>query len=1037
MPPTGAEVAVAYVTLLPSFRGGAAAISKQLAAPTTTAGRELGERLGREASAGLSRQLGQGLVRQMQRIGAQSALLKRASLPLTDFIAGFRSSEAAASAFTGRLGTLGGVAARTAVPLKRLGSGLREVGGYAGGLAARIGDLGANALPRLGSAAVSAAGSLARLVALVGAGALAGFTALSGYALKTASDLQQANVAFETLLGSQSAANGFIDQLRTFAKQTPFALPGLTVAAQQLLGFGFAADQVLPILQSAGDAAAGLGRGQAGVDSFVRALGQIQAKGRVQGDELLQLSELGVNGLQILADTAGVTTIEMSKLIEKGLVPADFAVKALVSGVENGTKNTKAFGGLMAKQAQTLAGVFSNLKDALTIGLADGLAPALPAITAAIKTLQPSITSFATSFGTILGPALTSLATTVAPALVDGFAKLAPLFADLATKGGELLAAILPVGTSFLNVFGTAILGVFEALTPAINALVPSFQAYADILSGELAKYLPGLLPLFLELGQALGDMYYAISPLIPVYFQLSSAILPAFTWALDLIIKALAWAELGTLQWQKTLLGVVSTIVQDFIGGAIADLLDALGTVASVIPGVGDGLAQSARVGAASMRAFATQTEGYVAGVDARLQEVQSRLSSMAAGTTIPVTIAVQTSFVNTSSLAGIAAASKSGGSFAPTGGGTDTNSAAYKALQQQYDALLAMFRKNTGAKKTGGTSTGTSKATQARTAILDTIAGTFVRDLVTAKPEDIRNRLKGLISQVRDALSGGTEKRLVARVRASNQQLQTLSTQREKLLAKLQDVRELKTRVRQGVMPDITALPRSGPGIVRALAKRLDTLKRFRANIATLIKRGLPRTFLQQLIDAGLDGADTAAALVRANDADFTKIKQLASGLNTQGKGLAETAAVGLYGAGVDSTKGLVNGILSQIKSVESAMTKVANAMVKALKKALGIASPSRIGRGIGSNFTGSVALGSDDELGSVAKSSGRIAGALTSGVGNLAGARPPVGRAAAVGAGTYVEQLTVQQHAPRTYVGSTAQALRDLGFLTGRTA
>ncbi|MGE3811528.1 MAG: tape measure protein [Candidatus Nanopelagicales bacterium] len=1036
MPATGAEVAVAYVTLLPSFRGGAAAISKQLRAPTETAGRELGERIGRQAAGGLSRTLGQGLVKQLQRIGEQAPALKRAALPLTDFIAGFRSSEAAASAFTGRLGTLGGAAARASVPLKRLGGGLREVGGYASGLVGKIGDLGANALPRLGSAAATAAANLAKLVALAGAGAAAVFTAIGGYALKSASDLQQANVAFETLLGSQSAAQGFIDQLRTFAKATPFELPGLTVAAQQLLGFGFAADKVLPILQAAGDAAAGLGRGQAGVDSFVRALGQIQAKGRVQGDELLQLSELGVNGLQILADTAGTTTVEMQKLIEKGLVPADFAVQALVSGVENGTKNTKAFGGLMAKQAQTLAGVFSNLKDALTIGLSDGLAPALPAITEAIKTLQPSITSFATSFGTILGPALTNLAQTVAPALVDGFAQLAPLFADLATKGGDLLAAVLPVGTSLLQVFGTGLLGIMDALTPAIEALTPSFQAFASIVADELARSLPSLAPALLTLGKGLGDLFYAVSPLVPFLGELARAVLPAVAWAMDVLVKAIAFAEIGTLQWQKTLLGAASTIVQDFVGGALASLLDGLATVAGIIPGVGDGLAQSARQGADSMRVFASATETYVAGVDTRLQEVQTRLSAMAQGTTIPVTLAVQTSFVNTSSLAGIAAASKTGSSFAPNGTtGTGTDSAAYKALQQQYEGLLAMFRKNLNGKRTGSTAT-SSKAAQARSAVLDTIAGTFVRDLVTAKPEEIKNRLKGLISQVRDALSGGAEKAMVARIRSSNAQLQTLATQRQALLAKLQDVRDLKTRVRQSVMPDITILPRSGPGLVRALAKRLDTLKRFRANIATLIKRGLPRTFLQQLIDAGLDGADTAAALVRANDADFTKIKQLASGLNTQGKGLAETAAVGLYGAGVDSTKGLVNGLLSQIKTVENAMTKIATAMVKALKKKLGIKSPSRIGRGIGANFTAAVPLGVVDELPTVAKSSDRIASALTSGLGTAAPARTRPG--AGVGAGgTYIEQLTVQQHAPRTYVGSTAQALRDLGFLTGRTA
>ena len=173
-----------------------------------------------------------------------------------------------------------------------------------------------------------------------------------------AAQLETTTVGFKTMLGSGEAAQGMLDELRTFASKTPFQFTELTKSASRMIAMGTAAKDVIPTLTAVGDAAAGLGLGSAGVDRITLALGQMGAKGKIGGDDLRQLSEAGVPALRYLAEAAGVTTAEMSKMIENGVIPAEQGVRVLVQSMQSD------FGGLMAEQAKTATGALSNMTDA-------------------------------------------------------------------------------------------------------------------------------------------------------------------------------------------------------------------------------------------------------------------------------------------------------------------------------------------------------------------------------------------------------------------------------------------------------------------------------------------------------------------------------------------------------------------------------------------------------------------------------------------------------------------------------------------------
>jgi len=261
-------------------------------------------------------------------------------------------------------------------PLKKTGEEVEKVGKKA--------KEAGGAFEGLGKTMVSVAGGLGLqmgLQAIIG-----GLKNAVVGSFELAAALEHTKVGFTTMLGSGEAAQGMLDELRDFAASTPFQFTDLTTAASRMIAMGTAAEDVIPTLTAVGDAAAGLGLGKAGVDRITLALGQMSAKGKIGGDDLRQLAEAGVPALRYLADAAGVTTAEMSKMIEKGIIPAEEGVKVLVQSMSGD------FGGLMAEQAKTATGALSNLEDATaTLGTQIG------------DIMVPSVTAGATELSKFFG----------------------------------------------------------------------------------------------------------------------------------------------------------------------------------------------------------------------------------------------------------------------------------------------------------------------------------------------------------------------------------------------------------------------------------------------------------------------------------------------------------------------------------------------------------------------------------------------------------------------------------------------------------
>jgi len=229
------------------------------------------------------------------------------------------------------------------------------------------------------------------------------------------SKIQQATISFTTMLGSAEAATDMIEKLKKFAADTPFEFPDLQNAAKRMLAFGFAANDILPMLKSVGDAASGLGMsGKEGVDRIVLALGQMKAKAKVSGDEMLQLTEAGIPAWDILAQSMGKTTAEVMKLGEKGAIPADKAIQALIAGME------QRFPNMMDKQSASFEGMMSTIKDNFEFVIGDIVQPGFDYLA---QNVLPKVTSSMDNFSNAMksGGLSAAFKTIFSPVLVNGF----------------------------------------------------------------------------------------------------------------------------------------------------------------------------------------------------------------------------------------------------------------------------------------------------------------------------------------------------------------------------------------------------------------------------------------------------------------------------------------------------------------------------------------------------------------------------------------------------------------------------------------
>jgi len=236
-----------------------------------------------------------------------------------------------------------------------------------------------NELNRVNKAAGTLQGTVGKLV-----GTFAGIQAAKFVFFKTA-ELETQTRSLKVLTGSLGNAQKIIKELQQFGAVTPFTSAELIETAKRLKAFGFETEKIVDVTKRLGDIAGATGADLGGIAT---AFGQIQAKGRLQGEELLQLQERGVDLQGTLRKEYGLTADEFQKALSKGQIGADAVNFALEKLTNTGGKYAD---GAIA-QSDTLSGKLSTLQDGvdtLARRIGEVLSPVLKGIfDQAIQTLN-------------------------------------------------------------------------------------------------------------------------------------------------------------------------------------------------------------------------------------------------------------------------------------------------------------------------------------------------------------------------------------------------------------------------------------------------------------------------------------------------------------------------------------------------------------------------------------------------------------------------------------------------------------------------
>ena len=295
-------------------------------------------------------------------------------------------------------------------------------------------EAAAAGLQKQGRAAQQTAGKLNGLRnAVVGLGsAFGGIAAVLGviqagrFVFAKTAEVESQSRSLAILAGSAEKAGQIIKELQDLGAVTPFTSTELIDSAKRLQAFGVEADKVVETTRRLADASGATG---AELSGLVTAYGQVQAKGRLQGEELLQFQERGIALQEELRKMYGMTSEEFQKALSKGQVSA----KAVEVALQNLTNTGGKYANGAIAQSDTLSGRLSTLQDNVD-GVAREVGKVLtPALIGILQQLNTSL-SQTPAFVEDIALAFQYAAGQIAPFL-NGLSQMQWFFTNLTPPG--------------------------------------------------------------------------------------------------------------------------------------------------------------------------------------------------------------------------------------------------------------------------------------------------------------------------------------------------------------------------------------------------------------------------------------------------------------------------------------------------------------------------------------------------------------------------------------------------------------------------
>lgn len=366
-----------------------------------------------------------------------------------------------------------------------------------------------------------AGGSFGGILGGAGLGTLAGAAGV-GIALKKGLDLATSSVdsamsmgktqkSFEVLTGSVENGKKLVGDINKMVKETVLG-PELFQNAQTLLAFGVSLDKIMPSLKMLGDVSMG---DQEKLNALTLAFAQVNAAGRLTGQDLLQFVNAGFNPLQEISKATGISMAQLRKEMEAGGISSDMVTKAFAMATSEGGK----FNNMLAEIAKTPAGMRAQLEgqwEGFKVKLGDAF---MPLWTTGMQGLNK----------------LLELAQQVLPYIVDGVSWIVTGLTEMTNPTGQW--------ASYLEVAKMAGESIIAGLSHIWKFILNiGTQTFAWIQKSNLLK-----------------DLFWLIGKIIEGVWFFTSKIVDAISWVYDNIFFPI----LNAIEWVynkvKSILGLAA----------------------------------------------------------------------------------------------------------------------------------------------------------------------------------------------------------------------------------------------------------------------------------------------------------------------------------------------------------------------------------------------------------------------------------------------------------------------------------------------
>lgn len=345
----------------------------------------------------------------------------------------------------------------------------------------------------IGSSLTSGFGSTFKNIASIGAkvlGGIASYKFVQG-GISRALALEQAEKKFNALGMDVESVMASCNESVT---GTAYGLDAAATTAANLAASGVeAGDGMTNSLKAVAGLAAMSGRSMEDIGVI---FSKVAAQGKLQGDEVMQFAESGVNVYGALADYMGVSMSEVKELISDGVVDFETFRNAMY----------QTFGEAAYGANETFSGAMANIGAALNRMTAKFATPALEGLRKIFVALIPAINAISAC----LDP------------LVEKFTAFVEAVSGHAVAGIEAFTSTLTETGSILQALKAGIAGLFEGSTIGkfFSGLGSSFGVFCDYLK-EGASFSEALK---MALSNLFGEMGVSLTPAIEKVREFVSA---------------------------------------------------------------------------------------------------------------------------------------------------------------------------------------------------------------------------------------------------------------------------------------------------------------------------------------------------------------------------------------------------------------------------------------------------------------------------------------------------------------------------------